>query len=145
MPKGLPPDVSPLVKQESDGWGEDGHSHSYFTLKELKDYNWQQYGTKLRGWVGASGYQEFKKKGYPENYCGGVSGANIRHLSNEDMEKEIEADTTEGAYTQVEWAQTYAECAEEFLTQTIPRLEKIRGDGERANDEHVRIVFWFDN
>ena len=37
-PKGLPVDVCDIVKAESDRWGSDGHSHSYFTLKELIDY-----------------------------------------------------------------------------------------------------------
>ena len=38
VPKGLPVDVCDVVKAESDRWGSDGHSHSYFTLKEMIDY-----------------------------------------------------------------------------------------------------------
>ena len=30
--------VCDVVKAESDRWGSDGHSHSYFTLKEMIDY-----------------------------------------------------------------------------------------------------------
>ena len=37
-PKGLPEDVSDVVKEESDRWNGDGHSHSYFTLRELVEY-----------------------------------------------------------------------------------------------------------
>ena len=37
-PKGLPEDVSDEVRAESERWGSDGHSHSYFTLLELKDH-----------------------------------------------------------------------------------------------------------
>jgi len=38
-PKGLPNDVSEIVKIENDIWESDGHSHSYFTMKELYDYH----------------------------------------------------------------------------------------------------------
>ena len=34
-PRGLPNDVSPTVKLLSDGWDIDGHSHSWFTVREL--------------------------------------------------------------------------------------------------------------
>ena len=33
-PRGLPADVSEVVKRHSDYWGEDGHSHSYLSAKE---------------------------------------------------------------------------------------------------------------
>lgn len=34
-PLGLPDDVSDLAAHESDGWGDDGHSHSYCSLLEF--------------------------------------------------------------------------------------------------------------
>jgi hypothetical protein len=37
-PRGLPVDVSDIVKNESDRWDTDGHSHSWLTLRELKEY-----------------------------------------------------------------------------------------------------------
>jgi hypothetical protein len=43
-PKGRPKDASKLVKSEIRSWGSDGHSHSYLTLKELKDFDWADYG-----------------------------------------------------------------------------------------------------
>ena len=41
-PRGLPHDASDLIKTESQKWGVDGHSHSYLTVKELLDYNWDR-------------------------------------------------------------------------------------------------------
>jgi len=35
-PRGMPLDISPQVKEEYDIWDSAGHSHSWFTLKELK-------------------------------------------------------------------------------------------------------------
>lgn len=40
--KGIPLDASEEVKKEYEYWGCDAHSASWFTLKELKDYDWQQ-------------------------------------------------------------------------------------------------------
>jgi hypothetical protein len=34
-PRGLPEDASPLVKEESDGWDSDGHSHSWYSAEEF--------------------------------------------------------------------------------------------------------------
>lgn len=42
LPKGLPDDVSPEVKNRSDIEGEDAHTRSWLTLKELLEYDWQQ-------------------------------------------------------------------------------------------------------
>lgn len=33
-PRGIPADVSEVVKRHSDYWGETGHSHSYLSAKE---------------------------------------------------------------------------------------------------------------
>lgn len=37
-PRGLPGNVSETTKEESDRWSSDGHSYSYFTLFELKEF-----------------------------------------------------------------------------------------------------------
>ena len=34
-PRGLPEDVSPLVMEECDHWGVDGHSHSWYSAEEF--------------------------------------------------------------------------------------------------------------
>lgn len=56
-PRGLPEDVTKEVAADCERWGEDGHSHSYFTLNELLDYQenivplrWCQ-GTNQAGWA----------------------------------------------------------------------------------------------
>lgn len=41
-PKGLPDDVSPEVKNQSDEENGDAHTRSWLTLKELIEYDWQQ-------------------------------------------------------------------------------------------------------
>ena len=39
-PRGIPSDVSDEAKKDIEGWGEDGHSHSWLTWKEIKEYDW---------------------------------------------------------------------------------------------------------
>lgn len=42
-PRGIPEDVSDFVNSRWESWHGDGHSDSYFTLKELLDFNWEYY------------------------------------------------------------------------------------------------------
>lgn len=63
-PRGLPVDVSDYVKQESDRWDGDGHTHSWLTLKELKDF--QATGPKI-------------------NYSGIISPEQARQLDDENI------------------------------------------------------------
>ena len=42
QPRGLPEDVSPSVKAESDSWGPDGHSHSWLSVDELTSYDYDK-------------------------------------------------------------------------------------------------------
>lgn len=116
----------------------DWHSASWLLLRELEEFDWGQTNT-LRGWVDASEFEEFKKKGAPSSYCGGISGGQIQHISNEEMEDRIRAGTAEHCYTKVAWKVSYAHAVDSFLTKTVPALRRL------GSSEDVRIVFWFDN
>jgi hypothetical protein len=162
--RGLPQDASDFVKARAYEWGEDGHSHSYLTVAELKAYDWDQE-TAHRGYVNAREYIEYKEKGSPDSYCGGVSGSGVIIVSNADMEAHIAAvaalkqqeqtggafdidkpapdlaliDPKIGRWTQVEWKQKYRDSVSHFLAHILPELEKL------GPPEDVRICFWFDN
>lgn len=47
-PRGLPSDVSAVVKEQADNWGEDAHDHSYLTIKELAEFDWNQETARAR-------------------------------------------------------------------------------------------------
>jgi hypothetical protein len=85
MPRGIPENVSGEIKRVSDSEGTDAHSHSWLTLKELLNFNWNQVFT-------------FDGKEY-----------------------------------------SYSQCAENFLTEFIPELQRL------GDKDDVRIVLWFDN
>ena len=147
MPKGLPEDISETVKLEAEEWAGDGHSHSYHTLQDLLDYDWKQE-TKHRGWVDEKTYKNFKETGNPYPHSREVSGMNVVHLTNKQMDDLIAGKVLrqEGKryYTQIEWKETYEESAGNFVSETIPALQTIAEEHGVSNDE-VRIVFWFDS
>jgi len=39
-PKGIPEDVSDEANEDIEGWGVNGHSHSWLAWKEIKEYDW---------------------------------------------------------------------------------------------------------
>ncbi|MBX3321184.1 MAG: hypothetical protein KF890_14985 [Nitrospira sp.] len=161
-PRGLPPDVSKSVSEDSERWGGDGHSHSWFTLAELLAYDWTQT-TKQRGYVnGLEAEEWFRMRAWdvrPKSYCGDVGGGGVRKISIGEMETIITGIKTElkdqpwetiqdtirtrlrSVYAQAEWEIDYASCCKDFWYGTIPKLLQIAP----GKPENVRIVFWFDN
>jgi len=151
-PRGLPEDVCRLIKQESDSWGSDGHSHSWLTLDELLAFDWTQTAKKT-GWVDATTYVQWDDKtDWPKAVCGIVSGARIQHISEDEMKKlinetpgnyweKIEALKDSSVYCKVEWEMPYYRLAgKAFFAETLPRLLALGNPYE-----HTRAVFWFDN
>jgi hypothetical protein len=144
-PRGLPVDVSQTIATEYDEWGDDGHSHSFFTLKELLDYDWSQVAV-LRGYVDESGYKHFKEHRHPNEWCGNTFGSRIEKITNMQMDDLLagilKRDNEKYYHTQIQWTKTYQECAGDFFTKTIPALQELVAYDDT---ESVRIVFWFDN
>ncbi|KAL9657563.1 hypothetical protein ABK040_000990 [Willaertia magna] len=144
-PKGLPDDVSSIVKQISEKWDCDGHSHSYLTLTELLEYDWINKVTKKRGYVNEREYPNFKTSNRPSSYCGFVSGGSVRIVSNREMDDLIcgkkQKETGASYYTQVEWIVPYKEVAEGFY-ESLDELKKLVPKGK---EDQIRIVFFFDN
>lgn len=143
FPRGIPSDASTKYKKIAKRWGEDGHSHSYFTVKELKDYDWHGQITKHRGVVNMEQYKIFKAEGKPHEWSGDVTGGLVQMISNQEMDDLITHPENIlknlHYYTQVEWEESYYESTKDFVDNVIPRLEEI-GDPEK-----VRVVFFFDN
>jgi len=139
-PRGVPGDCSKEVKAIVKEWSSDGHSHSWLTVRELLDYDWQGPTATHQGWVDTDEYGVFKEKGKPNSWSGGVGGIAVKHLSNEDMDKAITEGTADShCYTLVERVESYATSAGDFLRRTLPELEKL------GKAENVRIVCFFDN
>lgn len=156
MPKGIPEDASAEYKKMAKEWDGDGHSHSYLTLKELLEYDWEQVST-LYGVVSPMEYAYFKKHGHPNSWCGAVGGGSVKMITNEQMDLIVKSGMARAIekafklnhsiawglagqfYTEVSWNRTYKQCAGYFYTKTIPQMKKL------GKPEDVRLVFFFDN
>lgn len=92
-PRGLPSNATDYVKARAQEMGEDGHSHSYLTLKDLLDYDWEQH-TGHEGIVSAHVYYDWWKnknrKGPPATWCGDITGPSVIKVSMAEMEKKFE-------------------------------------------------------
>lgn len=139
-PRGLPSDVSPLVKAESDGFDVDGHSHSWLMLAELLAFDFDK-GAKKVGVVDMAEFKEYLKNGRPRSYSGSVFGTNVKIVSVEDMrriEREGAPDKDAHYYTNLTWSDSYRDSCWS-LVRFIEKLKKI------GAPDKVRAVFWFDN
>ncbi|WMI81905.1 hypothetical protein [Anaerotignum sp. MB30-C6] len=130
MPKGLPSDCCKDILDESNRWGCDGHSHSYFTLKELMDWKESHPIATHQGYVSAQAANELDRDGKIPDCSwqdGNIKGQTWRKWSkpNTSLDGLISAlkeRTREIFY---------------IYDDNDPRI------AERSED--IRIVFWFDN
>lgn len=80
-PKGLPTNVSKIIKAASDTWDVDGHSHSYITLKQfekiIKKYNKNEGDYKISPTDRTDMFYEWRITDYknqPPSYSTIISG-----------------------------------------------------------------------
>lgn len=157
-PKGIPDDITDLVRADYESWGSDAHSASWHTVSDLMAYDWTQC-TILRGCLDGWTYAQWcnypRTQGEsPKEWSGAVWGHTIVHLTDEEAKSKLEAitggarvwefesqirDEFKDTYINCEWTQFYYECTGKFLQETMPKLWQL------GNPEDVRIVFWFDN
>jgi hypothetical protein len=164
-PKGLPKDVSKPIKELSERWNGDGHSHTWLSLKELLDYNWTE-SEETEGYVNGYVYNKWnywlREQGLgPENYFEHNINGRLNIISEDEMNNKINnIDTTQRPNkTSNEWddykrkilSDVYCKCywiekkyhfVNNLFKQIIPELLGMSKDGTY---EDVRCVFWFDN
>jgi hypothetical protein len=126
-PKGLPDDVSPIVKKESERWEDDGHSHSYFTLAELKEYYKYNNDTPVNGFISVKQSEELDSGESKPEWWGEWSSPHKVYR---------------------EWKQDSP--LKTLINNVYEKMRKefwVRDEDENVSefDEKIRIVFWFDN
>jgi|GEM_PF-3818204 len=174
QPRGWPTDVSAEGKQEHEEFAStDGHSLSWHSLRHLLEYPLWHTVFAQSGILNGPAYKTLKKDGlphewwYPEDFQG-------RIVTEDELVQQLDlGNAAEELYVRMNWAVPYHKAAEEFVTETIPRLlalvspepdvftmAKLAIAGEKTAlmplqdwlQEHdrpslddVRIVFFFDN
>ena len=133
-PRGLPKDVTKKVKKESDDWGEDGHSHSYFTLKELIEYQSTIKPLKHSGMISPEAQKELDENGkLPTEWC---QMTNIEGWERREWEEE---NTVLVPLIEALKARAEDLCViREWEWEKAPKKALEKAD-------NIRIVFWFDN
>jgi len=153
-PRGVPDDASDGYRDEVRQWGEDGHSHTWFTLAELLAYDWDgQYAVNSflvhprglgRGeplpadfdfdaWaievelvLNVQGEGAARERWPAMSMAGGVSGKGADE------------------WRRVSWKASHRQQAGEAWFAFLEGL-KTEADRERRPYEHTRVVAFFDN
>jgi len=90
-----------------------------------------------RGWVNSEEYKQYKEKGTPNNWCGGVSGGQIKRLTNEEMEERISINKVTGKeYTKIEFQLDISGILDELIENLEMLLKYVDG-----NPDLIRAVF----
>lgn len=127
-PKGLNSSFSYQTMGAILQYGSDGHTHSYLTLKELKEYAWHKEQTITEVISEATrGYIEDHPEYYPPEHRTFKRAA-------------------DGGFVHEYKLIPAVECAQ-FYEETIPKLEALKDKNSfyELGDEDIRIVFFFDN
>lgn len=148
-PRGLPDDVSAEVKKESDEWGVDGHSHSWFTAGELLRVDWSQPITH-HAWVRKRRELLPHRDGEDDD-----SYAERWQKAANSLEEAPPAEywgyemcgwSSEGlgasGWRQVAWTERWSTAAGPNWLACLLRLYR---EAPRNDPQQMRIVFWFDN
>lgn len=145
--------------------GPDWHSASWFTLKELLDYDGWDKTTTHTGIVDQESYAKWDrdKPGFPPSMSGGVMGLFVEHIEEAEMQRRIkqglpaqedgERENHDGTlvqgkityYTRVAFEMTYRDSCKSFTERTLPFLKQYADEHLDGDYERLRFVFWFDN
>lgn len=133
-PRGLPEDVTDIVKKESDDWGSDGHSHSWLTARELFDYKRNHNTITYSGLLSQEQIEDLENGINPDNWCQGSS--------NKTYERRTW--TEEGCALDSLIDAVKKRMSEEFWIWDFYDDDKKAELFDKYADD-FRIVFWFDN
>ncbi len=127
-PKGVPDDCTKYVKKQEEDWDGDGHSHSWLTLKEIREYQAKSPSLPRTGLLDPTSLKEFDEKGtFPTSWCQG---------------------TNQEGYERREWTEPNDTLVPLIKLMEYRCKELFQYDWEEyksENDNNIRIVFWFDN
>lgn len=124
--RGLPHLSSIGTRLELRDWGTDAHSLTYFSLKDIKDADWDQIATKT-AYVPDKAWEEFE------------SNPDLKRPST--YAKEVWNAPDYNLHT---WSYSYKDIAERFFKKVVSKME-ILSRHTPTGDEGVRLVIFFDN
>lgn len=143
--RGIPEESSERLDDRLDPYREENrigavscHSHSYLTLKELNEIDWEQPTEK----------EDSRIRIYNEDDELQMKAAQIGSLSDEEVQRieDGEEVVKEGSDGEVRKYRREKMKKEDALSGAWEKLiEQMEMFGETYGEENVRLVVWFDN
>lgn len=123
-PKGIPSDSCDYIVNEVKAWDCDGHSHSFATLAEIKEFRASLAPTKFKGMISERQAKELDDEGkLPESWC---------------------AWTSSDSHVYREWVDVVDALKPIEEALELRALERW-WHKDNIEPENIRIVFFFDN
>lgn len=126
-PRGVPDDVSGNIKEEIKKWDCDGHSHSYYTLRELLDYTKPKKKLKRAGFMTPENADKVDAGGQPNEWW---QSGNIPNQQYREWERPDNSIREFISQIKQHWKIKHKYCDDEDINKIADR---------------IRIVFFFDN
>lgn len=149
-PRGVPDDASDEGCAFIESYGCDGHSHSYFTLAELKAVDWGQAVNRW-GVLSEGEFLRFRAGGEPRSWCGSSYGDGIRMFTVEGYDEWVRRgrpylpDAKGRSWLDAE-VFLDAPLVAALLSDEVPRRERdddpLRGGGALQGEEAPADAVW---
>ena len=123
----MPDDCCQMVINECRRWGGDGHSHSYFTLRELQQYADSKIKTKYQGYMSQEEAEKVDKGEMPTMWCG---------WANEKLGF---------VYREWEYEDNILDSLISSMVRRVHETHWLNEEYLKENPDKLRMVFWFDN
>ena len=140
-PRGVPDDASHAWLETVEQWDSDMHSHTYFTLQELLDFQAEgRFGQGMRrtGAITAEQYEKIKASGFtlkPDGWSGSVSGNGIVTISPDQYDagsRAPEFPPEELAEMRARWKEAKAKRGEVWTDADDKRFDEWTGVPHRT-------------
>lgn len=146
--RGLPEDISDVVKSEHDKWGLDAHSESWIGWEEIgsinKDMVSEEADSRIHEYIMENGKWKFLSKA--------TYSANVAQALQEMTKAETKIWEKEGILIKGEWkyALEKLSAGEVLNSYGIEKAQKFidlakECLGNKNNELKFRLVVWFDN
>jgi hypothetical protein len=122
-PKGIPTNCSYQTMGEIMRYGSDGHSHSWLTLRELEEFDWN----------------------ITEVVSELMTEAGLEILREEIGEESIISIEEKNNLKAVTYHCPLSKFAGSFYTETIPKLREHLDSYSSITEDDIRVVFFFDS
>jgi len=159
-PKGIPEDASPEYRSACEGWGDDGHSHSHFTLGEIYSHDWERPATnraqvrKNREWKKPAVFTEYDRgRGIVDDSTFATAleelfqgyGNQVYDWKAWDFEScGWSSEGAAGGWRGIEWTTSHKDqVGSKFFELIFDLATEAHKRG--LTPDQVRLVFFFDN